>query len=199
MCYSASASFTTFFISLFFILLLWNRNNTYDRWNALFILSFAMIQLWEGFIWMYGMDNEYISNIVVPLILITLYTQPFVQTYMAYSHTNSSLLYLLSIFYFLLLFYILYRSFHERMYVSTGPHNHLIWHSCDSPSFIGSFGLLYLIGMFIGLVYGFPNTLPLFVYGCITFIYSTKYWKTLEFSSYWCFIAVGYSILAYFI
>lgn len=195
MCYSAQASFTAFFISLLFIVLLWNRNANYDRWNALFILSFAMIQVWEGLIWTFGFENEYITKIVLPLILITLYTQPFTQTYMAYRYTKSHVLYIMSVLYLMILLFTISRAFTEKTTVCKGPNGHLVWNFTHE-TFTGVF---YLIGMFLGLIYGFPMTLPLFLYGIFTFLYSMKYWNTGEFSSYWCFIAVGYSILAYMV
>jgi len=156
-----------------------------------------LIQLWEGLIWYFGTTHCLSNTVFVPLILVTLYLQPFVQTWMGYLTTKQRTLYIMSFVYIVLLIFALYRAFTENFSVVVGEHGHLVWNT-DRGSFIGSFGVLYLLGMFLGLLYDAPTTLPLIVYGLISFTVAMKYMPTKEFSSFWCYIAVGYSVVAYF-
>ncbi len=47
MCINKEVSITTFITSVIVVLYLCVRNYKYDRWYALFLLTFASIQFWE--------------------------------------------------------------------------------------------------------------------------------------------------------
>ena len=70
MCYNAPISFFTFFVGIIISYLIWNRdssevyNKNYDYWNSLFILSFIVMQLAEGFTWL-GYNCNLIFLIII--------------------------------------------------------------------------------------------------------------------------------------
>ena len=150
MCFSAPASFTALIISIGISLWLWNRNHTYDRWNALFILSFALIQLWEGLLWM-GFD----SNILTSLIVITLLSQPVAQSYGGWMTTKSKELEYLFYFYVLVLLYGIIMISQSNYASKVGINGHLVWENKSNSSgvFSGVLGFIYLIGLFLPLLW----------------------------------------------
>ena len=198
MCYSAPASFTALIISVGIAIWLWNRNRKYDRWNALFIISFAMIQLWEGLIWM-GYD----SSVMVSLILLTLLTQPLAQSYGGWKTLHNPSLEWMFYGYVMLLIYGFYLVSTRGHYSSVGKHGHLKWNSFTSEKrsglFPGMIGIVYLIGLFLPLLFAWREMWPLLIVGGLTAYYSMISSSSGEFGSKWCYFAVIYSITAIFI
>jgi hypothetical protein len=47
MCINKEVSITTFITSTIVVIYIWFRNYKYDKWYALFLLTFASIQFWE--------------------------------------------------------------------------------------------------------------------------------------------------------
>lgn len=196
MCYSTQSSLTALTISGFIALYLIWRNRNYDRWNAAFIISVALIQLWEAGIWINGVNSSK-NAIFLKLILITLFSQPLVQTSFAYYYTGAKILKYLSFVYIALLLYAVYSTFTDEFSVIQGERGHLVWQRGDS--FFGSTLIvwLYLFGLFFGLLFGLPKSLLLLLVGVITFVWTgIKVDFGKEFASYWCYIAVAYSIVA---
>lgn len=188
MCFSLEASLIAWIISIIIAGILWCRNKKYDRWNALFICSFAMIQLWEAGIWYNGQD------VWVKLIAITLAIQPLAQTLGAYYSTNKPyLLGILGIIYLIILSVTIYKVFNNEYKAKIGPNKHLVW---DSRIDIPIMPIIYLFGLFFGLLYGLPETIPLIVVGLGTLGFSMTRVSTNEIGSYWCYTAVIYSLIA---
>ena len=71
MCINKEVSITTFISSVIVVIYLWVRNYKYDKWFALFLLTFASIQFWEFLLWIYkGTKYDYpISGIIIPITL----------------------------------------------------------------------------------------------------------------------------------
>ena len=71
MCINKEVSITTFITSVIVVIYLWVRNYKYDKWYALFLLTFASIQFWEFLLWIYkGTKYDYlISGIIIPITL----------------------------------------------------------------------------------------------------------------------------------
>ena len=92
--------------------------------------------------------------------------------------------------------YTLYSVFRDNFWVTLGKSGHLVWNT-DGNGLVSSsiIGIVYLIGLFYGLCYGLPLTIPLLMFGVISLIWAVQKTDRHEFGSYWCFIAVGYSIL----
>ena len=79
MCINKEVSITTFLTSTFVVIYLWFRNYKYDKWYALFLLTFASIQFWEFLLWIYkGTKYDFlISGIIIPVTLILELLVPF--------------------------------------------------------------------------------------------------------------------------
>jgi len=208
MCFSIQSSLIAWILSVVISIYLYNRNRNYDRWNAIFILTFTLIQLLEAGLWFSLMnDKKQLNSTLTQLVLIALLAQPLIQTYMGYTYTHSTILHILSYVYIAIIIYGLYRISTSGNNFSTnvGPNGHLVWNdSTYSNSFLsGSFGIiaiLYLFGLFYALFY-MKNYkwVPLVAIGLITIYYSWSSTRGKEFSSMWCFTAVLYSIVALFI
>ena len=189
MCYSVRASLSAWVVSILIAIYLWRRNNSIDRWNASFIITFSVVQLWEAGIW--GTENK---ELFVKLIAITLALQPLVQTVGAWQWSGDSRLQLLITFYAIIVVYTIYRVMTETFDVTVGPNGHLVW----SRNVFGPTMLIitYILGLFIGLFWGLPKTIPLMVIGLGTLAWSMSRVSTGEVGSYWCYIAVIYSVCA---
>ena len=195
MCFSAESSIIAWMISVIIACYLWYRNRNHDRWNAGFIITFSLVQLWEAGIWS-GKN----PSIMLQLILVSLFAQPLIQTYGAStSYPNSKVLKTLIGVYLLLLVYALYRAMTEQFYATIGPHGHIVWNSQQGSFVTGEYpiiGILYLLGLFIGLFWALPQSWSLITIGVLTFVFAQSRANTGEFNSYWCFTAVAYSVAA---
>lgn len=202
MCYSTESSLAAWTISVVIGCYLWYRNRRYDRWNASFIWTFSAVQLWEAGIW--STDNKNTQGVYLKLIALTLLAQPLVQTFCAWRSTGSKhqLLRIMTWVYLAIWLYTLYRTFTEQFSVNVGPNGHLVWNASDGEMISGNvpiLALLYLVGLFLGLAYGLPNTLLLIIIGVATLAWSVSRVTTGEIGSYWCYTAVAYSIAAMFV
>lgn len=200
MCYSTQSSLIAWIISLLIGIYLWNRNRNYDRWNASFIWAFSAVQLWEAGIWSSTTNLQ--TNFYLKLLLISLLAQPLVQTYWAWRTTGSQFLQVMVGVYLFIWLYTVYRALTESFYVTKGPHGHLVWNSKQTNFVYGDFpviGVLYLIGLFLGLLWVFPTSLPLIAVTIATIVWSLSRASGKEFASYWCYIAVFYSVTALFV
>lgn len=189
MCYSVRASLSAWVVSILIAIYLWRRNNGIDRWNASFIITFSAVQLWEAGIW--GTENK---ELFVKLIALTLALQPLVQTVGAWQWSSDSRLQLLIVFYAIIVVYTIYRVMTEKFGVTVGHNGHLVW----SRNVFGPTLLIitYILGLFIGLFWGLPKTILLMAIGLGTLVWSMSRVATGEIGSYWCYIAVVYSICA---
>ena len=193
MCYSVESSLTAWAVSVAIACYLWYRDNGYDRWNASFIWTFSIVQLWEAGLWATNKD------IFVKLITVSLALQPLIQTFGAWQVTRENILKPVIAFYSLVLLYAIYRSLVDQFSSSIGPNGHLVWETDRGTILGGDFPILnivYIVGLFWGLFWGLPKTIPLIVIGAGTLLWSLSRVATGEIASYWCFIAVAYSITA---
>lgn len=202
MCIDQQSSLNSFIFSICCSCFLFFRNTQFDIRNASFIISFTTIQLLEYFIWKSiesnnSENNEYYTR----LLPIVLFSQPLIQTYFSYTYTNSYTLLIFSYIFASILLYTIY-TINDFNYNSVkGPNNHLIWYKIDKKTNEKSiviqryfFGYIYLIGMGIGLYYT-GNYLSL-SYGIGSFLFILNNYPEDEFSSMWCFVAIGYSLLS---
>lgn len=175
----------------------------------MFIVSFATIQFWEGILWLSPRDSSKsteVGRIIVPLILLTLLSQPIAQTYGAYKTSSKAgkkndvlrVSFYIAIALFLWgLYEVLTKSFSYKV----GENGHLVWEKNSTPGLLNSpsdiIGILYLIGLFLPLLWmEMKYAIPLLLVGAATFIFSmSRTRKTGEFSSYWCYTAVLYSLV----
>jgi hypothetical protein len=205
MCFDSRSSLLAWSLSYTIAWYLFDRNKNYDRWIAGFIIIFSCIQLLEGGIWTMIENHKdhsiEINDLLTRLILIVLLMQPFLQTYLGYKYTNSKILGVMCFVFFAMIiwgFYRIYKSKPGDFNSTVGPKGHLQWNDKQSPdSFIGWVSILYMIGMFLPLFFmSYDKGIPLFLIGLATFIYSLWIAGPNEVGSYWCFVAVAYSLVA---
>lgn len=223
MCYNETVSLVTWIIVVCISILIYRRNKPNDRWNATFILTFTLIQLLEAILWIsIKHNNIQINQLITRAVLVALWLQPLVQSYMGYITTGSSFLLVLSVVLALVfVYYTIYAvTSPKNFYTSPGRSCHLVWHqsynpivneslsTCGNREDTGLFltdnkylTALYLIGLFIPLLFMVPKWqgyILLFV-GITSFAYAKLRSSPQEFSSMWCYVAIIYAVVAYII
>lgn len=194
MCFSLEASLGAWAFSLVFVILLWERNKNFDRWNASFLLCFSTIQLAEAGLWLNlgSRTNGILTRCILPLLLL----QPLVQSYSGWKATKSKVLENMTLFYSgLFLLSLSYTGRESKTKI--GKYGHLVWETKDGsfmPSWITP---LYLFGLFFPLFYQRERGIPLLAVGSLTAFYSWAKTRGQEFSSYWCFTSVIYGLVAF--
>ena len=192
MCYSAPVSIAAWILANTIALYLWFRNRNYDRWNALFIATFTLIQLVEAGLWANLCDvpmNVLLTSFIVPLLLL----QPLVQSSAGYYYTRQWFLLVLAVVFLVLLFG---SAFHmSKTSTTVGPHGHLAW----TPWSSSLLTIIYVFGLFVPLFFQGKLGYPLIAVVVLTILWAFIAARGKEFSSMWCFFAVLYAIVALFI
>jgi hypothetical protein len=197
MCFNAPVSFITFFVGMYIAYELWSRKKEeayekkYDYWNSLFVVSFILMQLAEGFAWL-GYDlAKYFIIFIVGL-------QPIVQSFGNAYFNGQPLFYIPVIIGFMLLSVL---RVQEK--IGVGLNGHLNWFlNFDNKMWYFIYFAYYFTFMTVPLFWQVPlnRYSILAVYGILTLLWSVyNYQLSGEFSSMWCFLAIGYAILAYIV
>ena len=203
MCFNTTSSLTAWLFANTIAVYLFLRNQNYDRWNAIFIFTFTLIQLLEAGIWR-NLDN-YWNSYLTATILIAILVQPLVQSYLGYKYTGAYPLLILTILLSIILVISILRIIfsnisHFITYV--GKNGHLVWTDSTNPIFIGNniILIIYLIGLLVPLLFMEQyKGWPLLIVAIITALWSWYNSKNNEFSSLWCYTAIIYSLVALFI
>lgn len=216
MCYTAKASVTSWWILALIALFLWYRNERYDRALAVFVLTLGLIQLIE-----YGVHSRADPQQSGRAIYITLWLQTlvlaigvfvFIRSQIGDTATISeSIIHTIAgwnLFLFAIVFVVaLVLAFTSGAQFSAapGPSGHIEWYQ-NGGSLLGSWGWLYLVGIFLPLVLLFAYycwadipTAVLILYGALSAAYVVANYPSAAFSSMWCYIAVGFAFLAWFL
>jgi len=204
MCYNKLTSIGAWIFAVVVGLYLYKRNKNYDRWNAGFILVFTLVQFSEAGIWdALDKENQTQNELFTKGILLILFAQPFIQSYLGHTNTKSNVLKYLSVLYAALLTYVLlFRVIGAtpgQIYSDKGKGGHLIWHDKKTPtSFMGGYGIgvIYLIGILFPLFFAGTKGIPLLAVGVISALISFMVAKKGEFGSLWCIYAVFYGVVA---
>ena len=211
MCWNAEVSLITFITSASMCAYLWYRNEINDRTLSLWIFSFALMQLFEFFMWINMKKHSFISK----LSLIFIFLQPFVLScallkYGTISDTKYAkyakyLLWFLITLLTIKIIYTIYYAFvveaNKEWLSVKGPNCHLIWHfmkhQYEMPYLTRinkSYHLPVIIACFlisptipIGLIYS--------SFGICTYYLSHFVYK-LEYGSIYCWVANLLAIFA---
>ena len=154
MCYNAPISFFTFFVGIIISYLIWNRdssevyNKNYDYWNSLFILSFIVMQLAEGFTWL-----GYNCNLI---FLIIICSQAIMQCF-----GNAYFNKIKEFYYIIFIFILTFPFVGKPKSIVVGENKHLAWVLDFKGSFLIeiTWTILYLSMLFIPLLW--QKDLPL--------------------------------------
>jgi hypothetical protein len=200
MCYSYEASISAFIVDLIIIIIILNRNNQHDKWMSLFIASYAFVQLGEGLIWKHYNSNNKLKDLGLLIIVICIILQPVIKSLGGYLFSEYKSLYLIAIVFGLAA--LLMIDFDEiKKGLTIGPTKHLSWENYYKNKIYENIHIYYYwIFMVIPLFTynNFPAKNPLIIYGLGSLIYSYyNYYKTKEFTSYWCYTATIFAVIYY--
>ncbi len=208
MCWSPSVSFITWSVVLVAAGgLLLQPSSPDDKWVAIFALCFTLIQLLEGGIWT-SIDSRATAWIagLTAVVLVALWSQPLVQTYLGWRTTGSAWLKYGTVVFLATFVYAIYRALTETFTTTVGPNGHLVWVSRDNRSFLSGgvpvLTVAYLAGLLVPLLFMKSTRLKyaLLTYGLATLGYSMwNYTKTEEMSTMWCWLACGYVLIPYLV
>jgi len=197
MCFNAPVSFLTFFVGMYIAYEIWNRpkekayEKKYDYWNALFIVSFISMQFAEGLAWLNYDIARYLVIYIVSL-------QPVIQS-LGNAYFNNQPFFYIPVIIGLILFGIV--KIPDK--IGVGPNGHLDWFvNFDNKLYYTIYFIFYFTFMLVPLFWQQPLSRysPLIIYGVGTLIWTLyNYMETNEFSSMWCFLAIGYAFLAYYL
>jgi hypothetical protein len=199
MCINKEVSITTFLTSTFVVIYLWFRNYKYDKWYALFLLTFASIQFWEFLLWIYkGTKYDFlISGIIIPITLCLELLVPFFGKLWYENNYNwnigekllnelktSFFPYILLTF--IIIFAILYSKYiNKKAFTSLTAKGSLNWNNAFETT-----KLTYIFGFMFALLIAYPFKessiyIPIFIFlSSIIVLVITD-----SFSSFWCLIS----------
>ncbi len=235
MCKNEKTSLVSFFVAGIIGLYLITVDKNSIRALGFFLLTFILIQLIEFFIWNqrrymglsfnagsalnYASEgdpnnkNVPSSDFLTRLIVIALWLQPLIQTYMAYQYGRETmfrpLIILMLGVYILTFLYAGLRVLNPNLSFSSQPHTgvgntgvgadgktaggHLNWMGSDGSILGGTpLTILYLFGLFFGLLFTIPSYFGwvVIVFGIITLVYAMTQHSKYEVGSMWCLYAV---------
>lgn len=197
MCINKEVSITTFITSTIVVIYLWFRNYKYDKWYAIFLLTFASMQFWEFLLWMYkGTKYDFpISGIIIPIticleLLVPYFGKLWFQNKYKWNIGAKLLNELKTSFFPYILFgyviaFIILFSKKKRDYTTVTHQGSLNWNNSfetTKATYINGFMFAFI------LAYPFKDSsiyIPIFIFASslITLVVSDS------FSSYWCLIA----------
>ncbi len=200
MCWNAPVSLMTYMTSFLICLFLWRRNWQNDRPLVIFINCFALMQLFEFFMWRNMADHSWASK----LSYLTVLLQPvsLAGSLLYFRGKLYSSLEKLVLWSICLLFaiktiggaYFAFQTEAKRSWLSTvGPHCHLQWwfmrKSNEMPSFIRPVTHYFLALLFgLSLIKPFSSALVYVLFFATSFGITYKYYGN-EYGSLWCWIA----------
>jgi hypothetical protein len=197
MCINKEVSITTFISSVIVVIYLWFRNYKYDKWYAIFLLTFASMQFWEFLLWIYkGTKYDFtISGIIIPITLCLELIVPYLGKLWYQNNykwnIGAKLLneFKTSFFPYILLIYIIafIISLSKKKKESTTitPQGSLNWNNTfetTNATYINGFMFAFI------LAYPFKESLiyiPIFIFASSLIALAVSD----SFSSYWCLIA----------
>lgn len=179
MCWNASVSFNTYFLSLFASCLA--LLNGIINWHYLvFFQSFMLMQLLEFFTWTY-MKHKQINQILSVLGLTLILLQPLAAIVLLVTSKYKSLVPFLCGFYVLGVLIVMFQTkFDYRM--TKASNGHLLWHWLSLPSW---FVIIWFTTLLIPFIYLSEWSILAFVVTTAIISYVT-FSQTGTWGSLWC-------------
>jgi hypothetical protein len=207
MCFDAKSSSTGFWIISFMALMIWYRNQGYDRALSIFILLLGMIQLVE-----FTIHNGSSGSESGKWIFMILWLQILALTIGTFVYINPNDTILWSLALIMMLFGIavflmgVWFTATSTFDSFVGKSGHIEWYRDQKPLMGGWFGPLYLLGLFAPLILLWLNTsmkdmalLVIILYGVASAVWVASTFPSEAFSSMWCYLAVGFAFLWWFV
>jgi hypothetical protein len=210
MCWNKEVSIITYVVVMVMVIILYRRNVGADRHIAAFSAIFVIIQLLEFFAWLsIEKKNRKLNGLVTRLILIALFMQPLVNSYMAMrgasNPTAKSLMAVaVIVFVIILISSVITATSNDKFSTTKGPTCHLVWnrtHDGKNAFFMSNnniTGFVYLLGLVLPVLFIKPlrKGVILAALGLFLMIISKKMSSKEEFSSWWCWIAGVFTLAA---
>lgn len=207
MCWNKEVSIVTYVTVVVIVIILYQRNVGSDRQLALFSLTFVTIQLLEFFAWLsIEKQNRKMNDLVTRLILIALWAQPLINSYLAYKYLDQEneqfkfiLVGLIVMFVILFIYSIYMASRSTKFSTKTGPNCHLVWKRGKGLDFMGDkLILIYLAGLIVPLLFveNLKKGLVLIGVGLVLMIFARMMSTQKEMGSWWCWVAFVFVIAA---
>ena len=216
MCFSAKASFSAWWLLAIMAVFLWYRNEKYDRALSGFVLALGFIQLIEWGIHTGADSNDSGRALYMILWLQCLLLGVGVFLFVDWSQkeninstTTQNIVHIIAginLLLFAVVFIIaLILSFTSTFSAAPGSSGHIEWYK-DGGFLLGSWGWLYIIGIFGPLILIFAYYMwadiaiaILIIYGALSAAYVLGNYPPSAFSSMWCYLSLGFAFLAYFL
>lgn len=207
MCWNKEVSIVTYITVVVIVIILYQRNVGSDRQLALFSLTFVTIQLLEFFAWLsIEKQNRKMNDLVTRLILIALWAQPLINSYLAYKYLDQEneqfkfiLVGLIVMFVILFIYSIYMASRSTKFSTKTGPNCHLVWKRGKNLDFMGEkLIIIYLIGLIVPLLFveNLKKGLILIGVGLVLMIFARMMSSQKEMGSWWCWVAFVFVLAA---
>ena len=217
MCFTAKASVTSWWILALLSLFLWYRNQQYDRALSIFVFTLGLVQLLE-----YGIHSGADPQQSGRALFITLWLQCLVLAIGVFIFINGArdpdnptlsetIVHTIAgwnLFLFAIIFVVaLVLSFTTESTFSGAPgeSGHIEWYMNGGP-LLGKWGWLYIIGILVPLLLIFAYYMwadiriaILIIYGALSAAYVLSNYPPAAFSSMWCYLAVFFAFLAWFL
>jgi preprotein translocase subunit SecG len=214
MCWNKEVSLITYVTVVVIVIILYQRNVGSDRQLALFSLAFVTIQLLEFFAWIsIENQNRKMNDLVTRLILIALWAQPLINSYLAYkvvskeepTETNKNFKWILTAMVIMFTIFFIYSIYmassnKTKFSTTTGPNCHLVWKRGQGLDFMGEkLIILYLAGLIVPLLFveNFKKGLILITVGLVLMIFSRMMSSQKEMGSWWCWVAFVFVLAAW--
>lgn len=213
MCYTAKSSITSWWILALMSLFLWYRNEKYDRALSTFVFTLGLIQLIE-----YGVHSGASLQQAGQAVFLTLWLQCLVLAIGVFlltkghsentTHTVIGIISGWNLFLYAIIFVIalLYTFVSESTFTANiNIFGQVEWFR-NNGSLLGNSAILYIIGIFVPLflIFGYYlwadlNIAILLLYGILSAGYVIANYPINAFSSVWCYLAVGFAFLSWFL
>jgi len=202
MCWNKEVSIATFVIAIIGSIYLYYRNNTNDRWIAIFGITIAMIQLAEFFMWSdlsCGNINKYAS--IFALLILAIEPFMFMICGIYFSNTsNKHLLKYMLIAYIIFIGYLYFTQVHGKNItwcgtsLCGGPSNNKVcnlrWLFLENINHkLGIIWIMFLMIQFLTMTPKYQGII-LFVLGFIALAMASKS-NSAAFGSLWCWFGIG--------
>jgi hypothetical protein len=225
MCWNKEVSLITYIIVIVLVIILIRRNCGADRHLAIFSAAFVTIQLMEFFAWLsIERQDRTMNQLVTRLILIFLWAQPLINSYMALrgikngdKHAQlSRTILIVCVILFAVLFIVgtALALGKDKFETVKGPHCHLIWRRTNSHTapqsndatpkktgFMANTSILsalYIIGLCLPLLFikPFKKGVVLVILGLGLLATARAFSSKEEVGSWWCWVAGIFTLAA---
>jgi len=202
MCFSAKSSLIAFWILVVLAVLLWYRNQAYDRVLAAFVFALGLIQLIEYGIWSGASPSQAGKALFLTLWLQVLILAIGVFIYLKTALAGASLV-LFAVVFLVALFYVFAGK--ANFSAAPGASGHIEWYR-NGGFLLGNWGYLYLLGLFRPFVlllahYHWQNIglMVLIAYGLLSIAYISYKYPPQAFGSAWCFVSIIFVFLIWIV